>query len=246
MNRRLIGFIVAVAGIVFSLSACKKSSSSTTSDALLVDYHLSGNLGVTTLPCTVKLVADVPEGADQITWVFPDSSTVTGDSITHTFTKYGEYMVQCKAVKGDRSGSLTKGVPVTIYRKLQIRSIGFKQTEPYSSGTFAWDDFNGKPDLAYRITTPDGMVYTTQDQYILYDRDTGALNTIPTVYANRLDGTVKIEVLDVDTGETPKYVFMGGVSFYIGDYVLPATPYDTKIQLQKDLTKLEVGVSWVQ
>jgi PKD repeat protein len=242
-----ITFIAAACGflLVLTFASCKKDAAEDTTP-LLVDFSLKGNTGVSTLPATVTLLAEIPEGADVVSWTFPDGSTATGDSVVHTFNAYGNYQVTCSASKGSRNGSITKGTPVLSYKRFQIKALDVKQTEPNSSGTFGWDDFGNKPDLAYRITMPDGSApYITNDAQIKYDIDTGRFVTNPTIFTSRFDGYVKVEVLDVDTGETPKYVYMGGTSFYIGDYVTASGPYVTTIPLQKNLTKLEVIVGWI-
>ncbi len=237
MKKLLYIFALAVV-----ISSCKKSEDAAPSP-LYVDMKVSGNTGVASLPGTAHFTAYIPDSAETVSWDFGDSTTATGFSVNHLYHRYGNFNVTISATKGNRTGTRTRKIPVTIYRKFQLNAIRILETEPYAPGNITWDPGNDKPDLTTDITFPNGIIL--RPNVVLYDTDTGYISIIPPLSTTSLDGAVKIEIFDYDSTSFPNKMIMGFVNFNITDYVSATYPYPTTADIVKDKTRLRLTISWV-
>ncbi|MFN8155558.1 MAG: PKD domain-containing protein [Bacteroidia bacterium] len=234
MNRLFL-----ILGLATFIAGCKKDSADDEA-APSISFTATGNYSIT-LPVTVTFTA-AAANADQVTWDFGDTTTAQGLTVQHTYTAFRNYKVKATAVRGDQSTTITKDIPVTFFRKVDVKGIRVMQIPPFKAGGKEWDA-GDDPDLMYSITFPGDTLY--ESATVLNNTTTGNFTIAPPRSTYNFVDDVKIQLYDKDTGNVPDRENIGYIKFKFCDYLPSTVNYVDSIDLSSNSLRVIVKFDFI-
>lgn len=233
--KKLLLFVLLSALVV----SCKKEEDDAAGTPSLSFTASSGY--TITLPKVVTFTAIAPD-ADQVTWDFGDSTTAQGLTVQHTFTAYRNYKVKATAVKGSSSATVVRDVPVTFFKRVDIKGIRVMQIPPYKAGSQEWDA-GDDPDLMFNITFPGDTIFNSTA--ILNNTSAGYFSVIPPKSTYIFTEDVKIQLFDKDSGNVPDKETIGYLKFKFCDYLPSTVVYPDSIDISSNAIRMIVKFDYV-
>ena len=233
--RKLLLFAILFSSFV----ACKKEEDDAP-EAPSVSFTATSGYTIT-LPKVITFTA-ASNSADQVNWDFGDGSTGQGFTVQHSFTAYGNYKVKATAVKGSATASATRDVPVTFFKRVDIKGIRVLQIPPYKAGGQDWDA-GDYPDLTYSITFPGDTVYNSLS--VLNNTSEGYFSIAPPRSTYIFTEDVKIQLFDKDSGNVPDKETIGFLKFRFCDYLPSTVVYPDSIDISSNAIRMIVKFDYV-
>jgi PKD repeat protein len=224
---------------LFILSACKKEEEN--EDIPSVTFTATSGYTALPLPKTISFTAS-SNGADQINWDFGDGTTGQGFSVQHAYTAYGNYKVKATAVRGSQSASVTRDVPITFHRRVEIKSIRVLQVPTFKAGGLDWDPADD-PDLMYKITFPGDTVFAPST--VINNSTTGVFTLAPPQDTFVFTDDVQIDLFDYDAGNVPDKETMGFLRFRFSEVIPTTVNYVDSIDVSSNSMRMIVKFEFI-
>ena len=225
--------------VTFLMAGCKKDNSDDETPPSIT-VTATGNYSIT-LPVTVTFTASAPD-ADEVKWDFGDSTYATGVSVQHSYTAFRNYKVKVTATRGSNATTIVKDVPVTFFRKVDVKAIRIMQIPPFKSGGKEWDS-GDDPDLTYDITFPGDTLYTPTA--VANNTTTAYFSIAPPKSTYNFTDDINIRLYDKDAGSIPDKENIGYIKFKFCDYLPSTVNYVDSIDLSSNSVRVVVKFDFV-